>query len=820
MDLDDEQPTMSVQQRIAALNLNKSGSGSGTGTGTSAATKKAPPPPPKPKPSTATAPWQVRHQQQQSQQQQQEQQIWANPRASAHSPPPVPDRTIGIAAKEINELGYGNYRERSPSSPPPQRQVPVRKTFDTGGSLQEKRRTFEQGDRDGRVSQENGSTGYNNWGGGRNIGKAAKEVDRDCVQDHSPSLPPLPRRREPEQYGRDDAYDQDEYVAERMPASIRGKGRVRPPPSVVPTKYDGVVNSAPRGRTPRAPPPPPPSKRGHLVPPPKSPPRSRSRSQAPPTLPPRPAVTNPDPPPLPQRRGSGWDADRPERREPTPSLRPPLPQRSSTSSSNSRDNVGNRDKSPTPRRLPPPPAEWRSKSPSSSAAPSLPPRPRLPPRPSQNSSAKEDGDVYEPAAPIPPPVPLASRPKFRPQTSANSSSFTSATGISSCLICRDFSAPDAHATRFPRNIIPPHPDGDPVVWLAHALTSPFRSPTDRARVIFTWLHHNIMYDAPGFFAGVPRNPAPTATLQSGLAVCEGYSQLFMALGTAAGLHVRLVHGHGKGIGHEQPPAGVVPGFASLHAWNAVWLEDADSGTDGSAGYDSGYGSVNGDGSGTGSGWKLIDSCWGAGSVMPDRSYSATFNPSFFTMPNTRFAHMHFPESAASNQYDTTDFYFPPSARPPTWREYICRDADAPEGVERPRFFIDPDGVVGPLTLKPEYREIEAGPRGNVSFSFGLLCPHYRLTRPPFLPMLATDDGVTPLQHYGGGSGGGDYWALETPRRRLGRPGAKPTLVLLTSFCGAQGDEVRGISAEEFDEVRFGGTGYSMAWQVLAEWEIV
>ena len=87
-------------------------------------------------------------------------------------------------------------------------------------------------------------------------------------------------------------------------------------------------------------------------------------------------------------------------------------------------------------------------------------------------------------------------------------------------------------------------------WLATQLTSPFPSQTDKARAIFTWLHHNIDYDVVAFFGNNVQGSTPASTLNTGLAVCEGYAGLYAALATKAGMESIVVGGHGKG---ELPP---------------------------------------------------------------------------------------------------------------------------------------------------------------------------------------------------------------------------------------------------------------------------
>lgn len=163
---------------------------------------------------------------------------------------------------------------------------------------------------------------------------------------------------------------------------------------------------------------------------------------------------------------------------------------------------------------------------------SSPPVPSL--RPS--STAQANG--------MPPPVPTGSRPDLaalqasKPKMNTpTTAAATSSQGF--CLHCRDFSAPDQHAALFPRQSVA----NQDVGWLASQLCAPFQSQTDKARAIFTWLHHNIFYDTQAFFSGTLKPSTPQSTLASGWAVCEGYAGLFAALAMKAGLEAVVVGGN-------------------------------------------------------------------------------------------------------------------------------------------------------------------------------------------------------------------------------------------------------------------------------------
>lgn len=123
--------------------------------------------------------------------------------------------------------------------------------------------------------------------------------------------------------------------------------------------------------------------------------------------------------------------------------------------------------------------------------------------------------VTRPDAAAPPPVPMSSRPNL----DAIMASKPKAGAVAQCLICRDFSGPDTHAARFPRQQLP----SSDVGYLADQLCAPFSSATDKARAIFTWLHHNIDYDTHSFFAGDIRPSTPEGTITGGL-VCVGVTK--------------------------------------------------------------------------------------------------------------------------------------------------------------------------------------------------------------------------------------------------------------------------------------------------------
>jgi hypothetical protein len=278
-----------------------------------------------------------------------------------------------------------------------------------------------------------------------------------------------------------------------------------------------------------------------------------------------------------------------------------------------------------------------------------------------------------------------------------------------CLLCRDFSGPDQHATRYPRQTV------RSLEQLGHDLTAPFSNLTDKARAICTWMHHNIAYNYVDFLAGNIKPSTPSSTLQTGLAVCEGYAALYTNLALHAGLQCITSGGHGKGLGYAAlRPGDSLPEFKGNHAWNVIKLEDADGG------------------------WKLIDPTWSSGALFPDGKYHAKFTPGWFTMSNAEFGLKHFPTD------QTQHFLLRPEhggpLRPPTWQEYITdQDKATQMGKAEESGFGIGHCVYPRLELLDLGAAAAQGPK--MRFELNLRCTHFRLDlRKRYPAMLTYGDG--------------------------------------------------------------------------------
>ncbi|KAJ6051426.1 hypothetical protein N7460_001960 [Penicillium canescens] len=505
-------------------------------------------------------------------------------------------------------------------------------------------------------------------------------------------------------------------------------------------------------------------------------PGSKPAAPSPPSQPPRPSVLSR--PSLPSRMETNDDA-------PTPQLPPRRPSGVQSQTNGTTEDEG--PPLPIRRTLPPPPSAAKISDARQfgfgNKSPSIPVRPSSTP------------------AGTPPPIPHGSRPdlskimatKPRFNGSPASASPSVPSSDTECLVCRDFSGPDNHAARYPRASLPTQD----MAWLANELTAPFPSLTDKARAIFTWLHHNIFYDVVAFFGNCVQPSTPASTLATGLAVCEGYAGLFLELATKGGLEAIKVGGHGKGFSHNTlAPGSPVPPFNGNHAWNAVKID--------------------------GGRWKLIDSCWGAGCIEgKGQPYKQRFEPAMFSIQNEEFGLKHFPSNA--------NHFFREDGRPnPTWEEYILADPEKPHGVETLKVYSDADKrSIGRKTIQPAALHISTSTPGPMRFQFGLLCPHWTLARHShaspdlFLLMIHGVDGRKddrlPFRHVPGSgpAGGGEMWYVDVPEARmLGAPGQKLQLAVLTSF---DNKDAAGVTADEF-LAKNGRVG--MAWAYVAEWELV
>lgn len=136
-------------------------------------------------------------------------------------------------------------------------------------------------------------------------------------------------------------------------------------------------------------------------------------------------------------------------------------------------------------------------------------------------------------------------------------------------------------------------DSVAIAQLARNITAGETSSFDRGRTIYSWIAHNVTYDADALF-GRSSTHGNTAeeTYRIRKAVCEGFANLFVRMATEVGLEAEKVIGYAKGIDYATGRRSRNPN----HAWVALRTER---------------------------GWILADPTWGSGQAVGDR-----FQPEF------------------------------------------------------------------------------------------------------------------------------------------------------------------------------------------------
>ena len=137
------------------------------------------------------------------------------------------------------------------------------------------------------------------------------------------------------------------------------------------------------------------------------------------------------------------------------------------------------------------------------------------------------------------------------------------------------------------------------------------SQVERAYLAYYWVAHNIDYDLKSFTKGKELNMSSDNVLKTGQSVCGGFSTLYHDLVTAMGINCVNIDCFAKGYGFQIGEA--IPNKTN-HQHNAIELNGA---------------------------WFLVDSTWGAGSVV-DKSFKKDFNNYYFCCEPKEFILTHFP----------------------------------------------------------------------------------------------------------------------------------------------------------------------------------
>ena len=176
-----------------------------------------------------------------------------------------------------------------------------------------------------------------------------------------------------------------------------------------------------------------------------------------------------------------------------------------------------------------------------------------------------------------------------------------------CILCQAGHAQDKVITARVASI--PAASCASVDDLAAYIKQNFSTDEEKLNAIFLWVANNINYDVPRM-RNAENNPGgppqPVAdVLFTRNAVCEGYSELFVALCKGVGINAIVVPGYTK----KQGKIGDLP-----HAWVAAPL---------------------------GAEWYLFDPTWGAGFVRDDQ-FTRRLNNSFYKVRPENFIADHMP----------------------------------------------------------------------------------------------------------------------------------------------------------------------------------
>lgn len=153
--------------------------------------------------------------------------------------------------------------------------------------------------------------------------------------------------------------------------------------------------------------------------------------------------------------------------------------------------------------------------------------------------------------------------------------------------------------------------------LVGQLMEPAKNELEKARLVYSWIATHVHYDDRGFNTGFYCDTEAESVLKYKVAICQGYSNLFTAMGLAAGLEVVSVTGYSKGISYS-------PGSRfhdTNHAWNAFKAEGK---------------------------WRLADATWGAGhgtAVNGKLVSEMEFSDFWFDTDPDRFIFTHLPQNA-------------------------------------------------------------------------------------------------------------------------------------------------------------------------------
>lgn len=211
---------------------------------------------------------------------------------------------------------------------------------------------------------------------------------------------------------------------------------------------------------------------------------------------------------------------------------------------------------------------------------------------------------------------------------------------------------------------------DDVHSLATKITARSTTELEKDRAIFMWIVSNIDYDVRSYMAGRVPDSDPMTVARQKSAVCQGYSNLFMALCIEQNIEAFLVSGFSKGYG-----------FANRkklenadHAWNAVKADGK---------------------------WYVLDATWASGHLNHRGHYVKKFQERYFLSNPTVFITEHLPEDPMWQLLNC----------PVTPDEFLKDSAQVRQLAEsKEDFFNFNDTLLHFVTLDPQAQKVASAKR--------------------------------------------------------------------------------------------------------------
>ncbi len=153
--------------------------------------------------------------------------------------------------------------------------------------------------------------------------------------------------------------------------------------------------------------------------------------------------------------------------------------------------------------------------------------------------------------------------------------------------------------------------------LANYLSSFCKTDLEKSRAIYIWLTHYVRYDDDGYNNDLlKRNYSAKEVFDSKVAVCEGFSNLFLALGIKMNIEIQKVVGYAKGYGYTKGNI-----FKdSDHAWNMIKINNE---------------------------WLIFDATWGEGygeTINNKLVSTKKFTENWFNVSPYIAIYSHYPEN--------------------------------------------------------------------------------------------------------------------------------------------------------------------------------